>query len=39
MLKEKDGEVKETLNRLENQDQITIDDAVVTPAPLYRQYV
>lgn len=37
LLKQKDGEVKETLSRLENQEQINIDDAVVTTAPLYRQ--
>ncbi|XP_053396804.1 tumor susceptibility gene 101 protein-like [Mercenaria mercenaria] len=37
LLKQKDGEVKETLSRLENQEQIGIDDAVVTTAPLYRQ--
>ena len=37
LLKQKDGEVKDTLSRLENQEQITIDDAVVTTAPLYRQ--
>lgn len=37
LLKQKDGEVKETLARLENQEQVSIDDAVVTTAPLYRQ--
>lgn len=37
LLKQKDEEVKETLSRLENQDQLSIDDAVVTTAPLYRQ--
>ncbi|KAL4233571.1 hypothetical protein ACF0H5_008252 [Mactra antiquata] len=37
LLKDKDSEVKETLSRLENQSQLTIDDAVVTTAPLYRQ--
>lgn len=37
LLKQKDGEVKEALSHLENQEQISIDDAVVTTAPLYRQ--
>lgn len=37
LLKQKDGEVKEMMGRLENQEQISIDDAVVTTAPLYRQ--
>lgn len=37
LLKQKDGEIKEALARIENQEQISIDDAVVTTAPLYRQ--
>ena len=37
LLKQKDGEVKEALQQLENQDQLSIDEAVVTTAPLYRQ--
>lgn len=37
LLKQKDGDVKEALQQLENQDQLSIDEAVVTTAPLYRQ--
>lgn len=37
ILKEKNAELKEALNRMENQGELKIDDAVVTTAPLYRQ--
>lgn len=37
LLRQKDGEVKEALQQIENQDQLSIDEAVVTTAPLYRQ--
>ncbi|XP_052807205.1 tumor susceptibility gene 101 protein-like [Mya arenaria] len=37
LLRQKDQEVKEALGRMENQDQISIDEAVDTTAPLYRQ--
>lgn len=37
LLKQKDAEVTESLARMEKVDQLKIDDAVVTTAPLYRQ--
>lgn len=37
LLRQKDQEVKEALQQLENQDQLSIDEAVDTTAPLYRQ--
>ncbi|KAK3605192.1 hypothetical protein CHS0354_013003 [Potamilus streckersoni] len=39
LLRQKDEEVKEALKRLENQDELSIDEAVVTTTPLYRQLV
>ncbi|KAJ8315558.1 hypothetical protein KUTeg_007708 [Tegillarca granosa] len=37
LLKEKDGEIKTALSKINNQDNIDIDEAVVTTTPLYRQ--
>lgn len=37
LLQDKDQEVKEVLQKLDNQDKLDIDDAVVTTTPLYRQ--
>ncbi|XP_064602821.1 tumor susceptibility gene 101 protein-like [Liolophura sinensis] len=37
MLTEKDQQIKENLSKMESQDKVEIDDAVVTTAPLYKQ--
>lgn len=37
LLQDKDQEVKEVLQKLDNQDKLDIDEAVVTTTPLYRQ--
>ena len=37
LLKEKDREIKEALQKVENQDKLDIDEAVITTTPLYRQ--
>lgn len=37
LLKQINGEVQDTLGRLEKSGQLSIDEAVVTTAPLYRQ--
>ncbi|XP_046332720.1 tumor susceptibility gene 101 protein-like [Haliotis rufescens] len=37
LLNQKDVEVKDALRKLESNDQLEIDDAVVTTTPLYRQ--
>lgn len=37
LLHDKDQEVKEVLQKLDNQDKLDIDEAVVTTTPLYRQ--
>ncbi|KAH3737980.1 tumor susceptibility gene 101 protein-like isoform X1 [Dreissena polymorpha] len=37
LLRSKEGEVKEAVSRMKNQEQLSIDDAVDTTAPLYRQ--
>ena len=37
MLKEKDVEIKEVLRKMENREEVNIDDAVVPTAPLYKQ--
>lgn len=39
LLQDKDQEVKEVLQKLDNQDKLDIDEAVVTTTPLYRQWV
>ncbi|BFZ09748.1 hypothetical protein BsWGS_12787 [Bradybaena similaris] len=39
ILQDKDKEVKEAIQKMEGQDDLNIDDAVVTTAPLYRQLV
>ena len=37
VLTEKNGEIKNILTRMENREQVDIDEAVVPTAPLYRQ--
>lgn len=37
LLQDKDQEVKEVLQKLDNQDKLDIDEAIVTTTPLYRQ--
>ena len=37
ILNEKNAEIKEILARMENREELDIDDAVVPTAPLYRQ--
>ncbi|XP_013789333.1 tumor susceptibility gene 101 protein-like isoform X2 [Limulus polyphemus] len=37
ILREKNNEMKEILSKMEDQDGVEIDDAVVTTAPLYKQ--
>ncbi|XP_076445427.1 tumor susceptibility gene 101 protein-like [Babylonia areolata] len=39
LLSTKDQEVKEALQRMEQQEKVDIDEAVVTTAPLYRQLI
>ncbi|XP_060084149.1 tumor susceptibility gene 101 protein-like [Ylistrum balloti] len=39
MLKEKDREVKDALEKMSKEDSLDIDDAVVTTMPLYKQLV
>ena len=39
LLQEKDEEIKEVLAKMENREEVDIDDAVVPAAPLYRQSV
>ncbi|BFZ25038.1 hypothetical protein BsWGS_28077 [Bradybaena similaris] len=39
LLREKDNEVREAVHKMELQDDLNIDDAVVTTAPLHRQLV
>lgn len=39
MLKDKDMEIKEALNKMDRQGSMDIDDAVVTTMPLYKQLV
>lgn len=38
VLREKDSEVREAIQKMEKQQDLDIDDAVVTTTPLYRQY-
>lgn len=35
----KEGEINELQQKIESQKEVSIDDAVVAPAPLYNQYV
>ena len=37
LLKTKDQEVKEALQRMEQNEKVDVDEAVVTTTPLYRQ--
>ena len=37
LLSEKDEEVKEAIQKMEGQEEVNIDEAVVTTTPLYRQ--
>lgn len=37
VLREKDEEMNELLTKMENQEELDIDDAVITTAPLYKQ--
>lgn len=37
MLEDKSREVKEALQKMEDNDKLDVDEAVVTTAPLYRQ--
>ncbi|CAG2239491.1 STP22 [Mytilus edulis] len=37
LLKDKDRELKEALQKVEHQDKLDIDEAVITTTPLYRQ--
>ncbi|KAI8752917.1 tumor susceptibility gene 101 protein [Biomphalaria glabrata] len=39
LLREKDNEVKEAIQKMESNQNLSIDDAVVTTTPLYRQLV
>ena len=39
VLTEKNEEIKNVLSRMENREQVDIDEAVVPTTPLYRQYV
>lgn len=39
VLKDKEQELDQAIERLGNQDPIDVDDAVTTTAPLYKQYV
>uniref|UniRef100_A0A0B7A2X0 UEV domain-containing protein n=1 Tax=Arion vulgaris TaxID=1028688 RepID=A0A0B7A2X0_9EUPU len=39
MLQEKDKEVKDAIKKMEGQQDLDIDDAVITTTPLYRQLV
>ncbi|KAK3696962.1 hypothetical protein RRG08_023153 [Elysia crispata] len=39
LLSEKDEEVKEAIQKMEGQEEVNIDEAVVTTTPLYRQLV
>lgn len=39
ILQEKEESLKKTLDTLEKVDEIDVDEAVTTTAPLYRQYV
>lgn len=39
ILQEKEESLKKTLETLEKVDEIDVDEAVTTTAPLYRQYV
>lgn len=35
----KEGEITELQQKIESQNEVSIDEAVVAPAPLYNQYV
>lgn len=37
ILREKDSEMQEILDKMDQQGEINIDDAVTTTAPLYKQ--
>ena len=37
LLKTKDQEVKEALQRMEQNEKVDVDEAVITTTPLYRQ--
>lgn len=37
LLREKDEEIKVILDKMENRDEVSIDEAVVPTAPLYKQ--
>lgn len=39
LLSDKDDEVKEAVKKMESQEEVNIDEAVVTTTPLYRQLV
>jgi ESCRT-I complex subunit TSG101 len=39
LLQEKNEEMASVLSRMENNDDLDIDDAVTPTAPLYKQYV
>lgn len=39
ILKEKDAELDKCLETIEKAEEVNIDEAVVTTAPLYRQYI
>lgn len=37
LLREKDEEIKVILDKMESRDEVSIDEAVVPTAPLYKQ--
>ncbi len=39
LLQSKNDEIKDVLGRMENREEVAIDDAVVATAPLYKQSV